>query len=285
MRVEDQRSSRSGAFYVDDDEMRARPRGRATPITKTAILSVGMLVLVVGWLVTSHSGTQYVRSSEPQAQVATADSVEDGLAAIAASANMEVTASDLKMIGPSVVGALVSQYQALKDSGSYSPEAAAGAAQQLGENAYAPVPYKQYTQKDILETPDNSYASMLRYRSALKDALTPMASLKDFELGIFAKYSETKDPAYLEELRSAIANYTTSTNAAASLSVPSDAALLHANVLSAMGQFAGVLEGLADNANDPITVMVLLRTYNDAESNMLSSFNNLAMYFAHHPTS
>ena len=263
--------------------MRARLRGQATPIAKTAVLSVVMLVLVVGWLVMSHTGSQYVRGAASNA--AAAESVEDGLSAIAASANMEVTASDLTMIGPSVVGALVSQYQALKDSGSYSPEAAASAAEQLGENAYAPVPYKKYTQKDIHTTSDTSYAGMLTYRSALKEALTPMSSLQDFELGIFAKYSETKDPAYLDQLRGAIANYTTSTAAAATLTVPSDAALLHANMLSAMGQFSGVLEGLADNAGDPITVMVLLRTYNDAESNMVSSFNNLAMYFAHHPTS
>ena len=246
-----------------------------------------MLVLVVGWLVTSHSGTEYVRA-EPSGSVAAAASNADvaaGLSTIASSANMEVTAEDLSMIGPSVVGALVSQYQALKDSGSYSPEAAAQAAQQLGANTYAPVPYRAYAQKDIRTTTDNSYASMLKYREALKDALAPMAALQDFELGIFAKYSETKDPAYLGQLRSAVTDYTSSTEAAANLAVPSDAAQLHARILSAMGQFAGVLQGLADNASDPIAVMVLLRTYNEAESNMVSSFNNLAMYFAHHPQS
>ena len=229
----------------------------------------------------SQSSTQYQRP----ANVAAAGESSVDLSSIASSANMKVTAEDLTMIGPSVVGALVSQYQALKDSGSYSPEAAASAAQQLGENAYAPVPYKTYTQNDIHTTADNSYTSMLKYRQALKDTLAPMASLQDFELGIFAKYSETKDPAYLDQLRAVITDYTDSANAAANLIVPSDAAQLHANVLSAMGQFASVLEGLTDNASDPITMMVLLRTYNEAESNMVSSFNNLAMYFAHHPTS
>ena len=52
-----------------------------------------------------------------------------------------------------------------------------------------------------------------------------------------------------------------------------------------MGQFGAALEALADNADDPITSTVLLRSYNDAENNMISSFNNLAKYFVHHPQS
>ena len=83
-------------------------------------------------------------------------------------------------------------------------------------------------------------------------------------MGVFAKYSESKDPAYLEEVHSVVATYQNSIEAAASLTTPREAASLHANALNAMGQFAAVLEGLADNADDPITVMVLLRTYNEA---------------------
>ena len=283
--MEDQRSLRSGPFYVRESG------ARAGSISKTAGVSVAALILVVGWLAFSNSSAKYVRSEQPSGAVVAASAPDAAafdaadLSSIAASANMEVTAEDLSMIGPSVVGALVSQYQSLKESGAYSREAAAAAAEQLGESAYVPVPYKKYTSKDIHTSTDNSYAAMLKYRASLKNALAPMAELENFELGTFAKYSATKDPAYLAELRSTVATYTSSTKAAEKLVVPEGAAQLHANILNAMGQFASVLEGLTDNADNPITTLVLLRTYNEAESSMLTSFNNLAMYFAHHPQS
>lgn len=280
--MEDQRSSRSlpaqagGPFYVHEEE------ARVSSIAKTAGVSVIGLVLVVGWMTLSHSGVQYQRPASAVAAVASDTDAASDLSSIAASANMEVTASDLKMIGPSVVGALVAQYETLKENNAYTPESAASVAEELGAAVVAPVPFKKYSASDVRTSSDNSYAAMLAYREKLKNALAPMASQKEYELGVFAKYSESKDPTYLEEVRSVVATYQNSITAAASITAPRDAASLHANTLNAMGQFAAVLEGLADNADDPITVMVLLRTYNEAESYMVSSFNNLAMYFAHH---
>ncbi|HEY4527363.1 MAG TPA: hypothetical protein VJK53_06010, partial [Candidatus Paceibacterota bacterium] len=71
----------------------------------------------------------------------------------------------------------------------------------------------------------------------------------------------------------------------AAVTVPPDAVARHVEILNAMGEFGAALEALADNADDPITSTVLLRSYNDAENNMISSFNNLAKYFVHHPQS
>ena len=278
--MEDQRSSSSGDFDVRDDV--GDDRARASSIAKTAGVSVIGLVLVVGWMLSSGSSAEYAR---PASNAAAAGEPPVDLSAIAASGRSEMATSDIAMIGPSVVGELVAQYQTLKNNGEYTPEAAAALAQQLGEQIVVRVPYHTYTVQDINTTNDNSYQAMLAYRESLQAALESMTDIKDFELGIFAKYSETKDPAYLQELRTIVAMYTASTKEAANLAVPSEAAMLHASVLNAMGQFAAVLEGLSNNADDPITVITLLRTYNEAEGTMLTSFNNLAMYFAHHSTS
>jgi hypothetical protein len=124
---------------------------------------------------------------------------------------------------------------------------------------------------------------MMSYRNNLKDALAPLTTVKEMELGIFAHYTQTQDPQYLDQLRSIATKYETAASSSARLTVPSDAASLHAGVLNAMGEFGATLEALADNASDPITVVALLRTYRDAEDNMIASFNALAMYYSHHP--
>jgi len=189
------------------------------------------------------------------------------------------------MIGPAVVGTLASQYQTMKQNGTYSPEAADAAAEQLAAQLQVQVPYKQYAASDIKTSDDTSYSAMLAYREKLKDALTPLTSVKDLELAVFGKYTETKDPAYLGQLRAIVTTYARATEAASALTVPQDAVSQHVAILNAMGQFGATLSALADNAGDQITVMTLLRNYNDAENTMISSFNDLATYFAKHPTS
>ncbi len=255
----------------------------AASIVKTAGASVVVLVLVVGWAITTRSSSQYVRSVQASTEAAAADSAPPSIDSIAAASDTQMATSDIAMVGPAVVGELVAQYQTLKNNNAYTPQAAASVAQQLGENVTAPVPYKNYTLSDIHTSSDTSYEGMLAYRGKLKDALAPLAGLNDLEISVFAKYAETKDPQYLDQLRTIIADYAAATDVSAQLTVPQDAAALHVGILNAMSQFGATLEALADNADDPITVITLLRTNQDAENMMISSFYDLAMYFAHHP--
>lgn len=186
-------------------------------------------------------------------------------------------------IGPMVVGTLAAQYSVLKDQGLYTPETAATLAAQLAEAVSAPVEYKHYTVTDLHLSSDTSYDGMLTYRAALQDAIAPLMRNKEPEIGIFAGYVETRNAQYLDDLRAVAADYAKARDAAAALTVPKEAASVHIGILEAMGQFGAVLEALADNAADPITSTALLQTYNDGEENMITSFNNLAMYYAHHP--
>ncbi len=46
-----------------------------------------------------------------------------------------------------------------------------------------------------------------------------------------------------------------------------------------MEEFAATLDQLAAHADDPFASVALLRGYNQAETDMLTSFNSLASYF------
>ena len=186
-------------------------------------------------------------------------------------------------IGPMVVGTLATQYSVLKEQGLYTPETGAALAEQMAEAVRAPVTYKHYSVSDLHLSNTTSYDDMLAYRAKLRDALAPLVKNKEPEIGIFAGYVESRDPKYLDMLRAVAADYQAAINAAAKLTVPREAAVEHAGILNAMGQFGATLAALADNAEDPITSTALLQTYNEGEQNMVTSFNNLAMYYAHHP--
>ena len=272
-------AGQSGASQVFADSARSRN----TRLFGTAILSVCVLSLAVYWSLAprdSKRGEQSIVAAAMQSADgnATADIPISDLAAAA-----EMTTADIAMIGPAVAGQLIAQYQTLKESGLYTPEVAESVARELGENVIAPVPYKHYSAKDIKTAGDNSYESMLNYRAKLKDALLPMTKIEDLEISVFATYMETKDPAKLAQLHDIAAAYAASIKAASGIATPPEATQLHASILNAMGQFGVTIAALGDNAEDPITTIALLRTYNEAENAMITSFNNLAKYFANHP--
>ena len=262
--------------------MRTNRSDARSPLFLTATLSVCALVGVSLW---SVFGNQSAAPAPSVVAAATQGSEADTgvLVKTIADRSTSQPAIDVADVGPMVVGTLAAQYSVLKNQGTYTPEAGAAIATELGQAVTAPVSYKHYAVGDIHTTDAHSYNDMLTYRASLKDALAPLVKNKDPEIGFFAGYVQTHDPTYLDTLRSVAADYASARDAAAALTVPKEAAALHAGILNAMGEFGATLQALADNANDPITSTALLETYNDGEQNMVTSFNNLAMYYAHHP--
>ncbi len=258
-------------------------RALSIPLLATASVCVAILLAVIFYGIVNASRQEYV--SVPQSAI-TAQVGSGNIANISpVTESAAIATSDIAQVGPEIVGQLVQQYQQMKASGTYSPEAAGQAAQQLARAVSVLVPYKQYTVSNLHTSSDTSYAGMLAYRAALKQALAPMIGIKDLEIAVFAKYSANKNPVYLNQLNSIITTYNSSTAAAAAVQVPQDAVPYHLAILNAMGQFSSTLQALVDNANDPITTVTLLRSYNDAEGAMVSSFNSLALYYAHHKQS
>ena len=120
---------------------------------------------------------------------------------------------------------------------------------------------------------------MLQYRSDLRTAFAPLLKNTTPEYEIFAQYADTKDVSYLTKLKSIALDYRTAASSTALVVVPRDAVSYHVAILNAMEEFAATLDALATHANDPFASVALLRSYDQAESDMLTSFNALTTYY------
>jgi hypothetical protein len=140
--------------------------------------------------------------------------------------------------------------------------------------------YRTYASSDILTVSDTSKDRALSYRADLRTALEPLLANKEFELDIFAKYIDTKDAKYLDALRAASLNYKRALAQTEKVVAPTDAAIYHAAILTAMSEFSAALDALVGNASDPIASAALLRSYLSAQDNMLASFNSIGRYSA-----
>lgn len=191
--------------------------------------------------------------------------------------------SSIADIGPNVMGQLAANYFAAQQSGSYSPQTGAQIAGTMAPYVKATVPSKTYSLTDVHTTSDLSYARMLTYRGDLQVALQPLLKNTEPEINIIGRYADTRNPAELVTLRSVAANYTLAASNTAAVTVPQDATSYQIAILNAMEKFAATLNAIADNAQDPITSVALLRAYNQAEQDMFTSFNALAQYYVQKP--
>ena len=172
-------------------------------------------------------------------------------------------------------------YMGLQAAGTYSTSTASDAAAKIGLNLHAPLVFKGYVSSDLTTDTDTSNKRALAYRKDLQASMKPLLDNKRSELELFGLYSETHDTKYLDQLRAEAKNYRAAASSTARVVVPEDAVAIHLGALNAMTEFASVIESMADHAQDPIGAVLLLQNYNQAESDMYSSFDALASYFKH----
>jgi len=239
----------------------------------TAGASLVLLLAVAVWQIDSAlrvrgDATSYVATSE-------------GIGSPPATDGADFTPSEdgSTPLGTAVLDGVVEQYLSLQQQGIYTPEVGAKAAEKMAEDLVAPLSYHIYTEAEIPAASDTSYARMLAYRADLQVSLAPLLKNTQAEFEIFASYVDTKDPEYLERLRAVARNYRAAAGATARVVPPKDALAQHLGVLNALEKFAAALETLAANADDPFAAVVVLRSYNQAETNVLTSFASLAKYY------
>lgn len=185
----------------------------------------------------------------------------------------------ISMIGPVVVAQLAGRYAGLVDSGSYSEESGAAAAESIAPHVKAAISYEKYDAADVQTDSETSYERMLGYRSDLREALSPLLKNTESEFEVYGKYIETSDTGYLDQLSNIAVNYRAAAEAAARVTVPRDALNYHLDILNAMALFAATLETMASHPDDPFATVALLRSYNSAEERMFLTFNALSNYY------
>ncbi|OGG56525.1 hypothetical protein A3D71_03335 [Candidatus Kaiserbacteria bacterium RIFCSPHIGHO2_02_FULL_55_20] len=276
--MEKERADRSVSFYVTDGySVRLRPapatqRGYS-PIVVSAGISVLALLVVVGWQISASvrertAATSYVASSS-----------SPGASDRDIFAGTELASGTATTIGSGILDTIVSTYLSLHDRGLYTPEVGAKSAEELAKTSSVPVSFRTYTAADIPADADSSYARMLAYRHDLQVSLAPLLRNTQPEYEIFAYYVSTKDKKYLEKLQRIAQNYREAASSTALVVPPKEALGQHLDMLNSMNEFAAVLDAQIANVDDPLASAVLLRSYNNSEASVLSSFAALAKYY------
>jgi hypothetical protein len=171
-------------------------------------------------------------------------------------------------------------YAALQQSGELGTEKAAEIAENMAETLRIEPIFTPITTQNIQTDTDTTYERMLLYRGAMRVALEPLLANRESEFELYARYIDSKDPQYLATLGEAARNYRSAVENALRVVVPTDAAREHISAINSLLQFAVVLEDISQHASDPVASVVLLRTFTHAETEVYTSFNELARYYA-----
>jgi hypothetical protein len=242
----------------------------------TAGLSVAVLFLAIIWTLVEKNAPEpqkiAIETSSPPEESFADTLLEEAL-------NATSTDSGLSPLGDVVLNKVIDAYSSLSDEGTYSESKAKQAAQDIAKKLEPVVQGRNYGPLDLKTTKDISLDRVLLYRSDLRESLAPLLSIPEPEYSTFARFVETRDPAHLLALERDANLYRIAASSTLRVEVPADAVPQHLAILNAMENFASTLEALATHATDPFASAALLRSYNQGEEDMLTSFNALAQYY------
>jgi hypothetical protein len=264
-----------------------RSRRGFSPIFITAALSIATLLAVAGFEIErvinqKNITTSYAAVAPAVSSSSTSDAPSPTIAATAPATTTIVYATTspegYTPIGSAIFDSVVSSYATLQSQGMYSANAGQTIGQNMAANIKPSISYKTFAPSDIHTDSDTSYTRMLRYRADLQTSLAPLMKNKQAEYEIFGLYVQTGDASYLAQLKTAAQNYRDTAEATTKVIAPIDAVSYQVAMQNAMEEFASTLDAMADNATDPIASVALLRTYDQAEADVLTSFNAFVTY-------
>jgi hypothetical protein len=254
-------------------------------IEVTAALAILILVGSIFWQTYAKKQTQdeqlrYSAEQLPPDTQAQQDAVlRDSLADMSRSGTGAASASTSPVTG-AVIDTLLGTYATLKNEGTFTDASAAALGKSVAPMVRIPLTYPKVTVKDILPSADVSEKAGIAYQQALHGALSPLRENTIPEFEFLARYLETKDPSYLTQMRNVALLYRDAASNTARLIVPSDVVSYHVAIINSLEEFSATLNALATYADDPIGSVSLLRSYNIAEQDVLSTFNALRAYYA-----
>lgn len=253
--------------------------GAFSGIQKTAALSIVALIGVVGF----QTWMFFAQKDATLQVVAAGAQAHSGIPSNNADADLAASAAasdpyDPSQLSENITATMAADYAYLQSQGTYSASSAAAVAAGLAQNIHATVAYPTYAASQIPTDSDISSARAMRYRTDLQASLKPLMNNTQSELDIFNQYETTNDPQYLEDLTQAADNYQLAAAQTAKVVVPQDAVAYQIGILDAMQEFAAVLDEMSNHGADSLTETVLLQNYNQAQQDMVGSFNALYGY-------
>lgn len=264
-------------------------RSGLSSIVATASISIAILLSALVWEITAtanskeaslHAISNYSKEEKDSSgQKGASENTGASQAGTESAADAKpYDPNDLSKISDDAFGKLIGTYIALKQEGAYTASAGDRAAEEVASSLNAPAVYAPIFQSDIKTDPDTSFERMLQYRSDMRTALEPLLQNTEPEFGLFARYIETRDKSNLAKLSEYALRYKKAAENLKGTTAPKDSVFYHARIANSLLFFATTLEQMAKYADEPLTSLALLRTYNESELEVLTSFNDLASF-------
>lgn len=280
----------------------------ASSIATTAALSVAILIAAIGSYIgetmaarraSAEAESRAPAERQEYAPLSDADGngipdwqdelVRGGLVTIAATTSGSSTiatsalgADPVASIGAKIMGSLVNGYVSLKQDNAYSTESGERLAATIANNVRVSGISVVHTIDELTVSTGNTKEEILVYRGAMREATAPIVDLEaEPEFSLFARFIMTGEASWLTKLSSVARQYRLAETNLLAVAVPEVAAENHLRVVNATGKFAETLERLVRFANDPLALMALLRTYNEAEREFLLAFDALAKFYVY----
>ncbi len=272
-------------------KLRFYERGQA-PIVIAAGVAGAVLLVTTGWwlseryphtttpLTFERPSTQEVLALRPKIESQRNWKEElELLGLINTSTEEGGVASSTLSVADMISQEFLNGYSYLKESGRYTKETAAEIGQSIGENVRAPSQFVMHGEAELKKDSNVSKERSLQYRSDMREALSVLITDTPPEFELFGLYIETRNPERLRELGDAASRYQQAEHALLTIVVPQDASALHLRAINALGSYADAINQLIQHADDALSTLAILRTYNDAERELLYAFDALASYY------
>jgi len=202
------------------------------------------------------------------------------LGIIATATPATATSSDpVAYVGDILATEMLRGYAALKENDAYTVDAARSLGSSLGTNVLPVSTAEHISLADISVDADTSRERVLRYRADMREGTAPLISDSPPEIELFAEFLDTGNREKLRALEAAAARYEKAGANLEAIRVPADAAEYHVRAVNALRDYGNTLERLVLFSEQPLPALALLRTYNEAERELLFAFDVLAQYY------
>ena len=202
------------------------------------------------------------------------------LGIIATTTPATATSSDpVAYVGDILANEMLRGYAALKENDAYTVDAARSLGSSLGTNVLPVSTAEHISLSDISIDADTSRERVLRYRADMREGTAPLISDAPPEIELFAEFLETGNREKLRALETAAARYEQAAENLGAIQVPEDAAQYHVRAVNALKDYGNTLQRLVLFSEQPLPALALLRTYNEAERELLFAFDVLAQYY------
>jgi len=253
---------------------------------------VAILLIALAYKVAEWSGVTYVAEPPPPAAEVATDELlpvrERGdwreelisLGIIATGTPETATSSDpVAYVGDILATELLRGYGAMKEADTFTVDAARSFGTTLGTNVLPEPLHTPIDPSGLRTDADTSRERVLSYRADMREAMSVLITETPPELVLFAEYLESGNAEKLRAIEAAAERYRRASSALQKIVIPKDALDYHVRAVNALEAYANTLDRLVLFSAQPLPSLALLRTYNEAERELLFAFDVLAQYY------